>query len=152
HRNELRREKNATLTAAKAELAKLARDRRNLVQAIKDGVPAAELKVDLARIAARREKLEALVNGAEEETVLLHPNMGAYYRSQVAALAEALNAAENRVEAAEIIRSLVDRITLTPNALGTLTIDLYGDLAGILSLATNENGPLGKSDPSQDKV
>jgi hypothetical protein len=31
-------------------------------------------------------------------------------------------------------------------------MDLYGDLAGILALAANENGPLGKSDPSQDKL
>src|SRR5690606_6720607 len=82
----------------------------------------------------------------------LHPNMAAYYREQVAALAEALAAEENRAEAADLLRSLVDRIELTPNADGRLDIDLYGDLAGILTLATNANGPLDESDPSVQQV
>ncbi len=42
---------------------------------------------------------------------LLHPNMAGYYRAQVANLTKALNAEENRAEAADLIRSLVDRIT-----------------------------------------
>ena len=60
-RNALRGAKNAQLAAARTELAKLAKDRDRLVQAIKDGVPGAEVKDDLARIAARREELEALL-------------------------------------------------------------------------------------------
>ena len=60
---------------AKAELGKLAKQREHLIQAIKDGVPAAEVKDDLARIAARREELETLLAGTKEEPVLLHPNM-----------------------------------------------------------------------------
>jgi site-specific DNA recombinase len=32
------------------------------------------------------------------------------------------------------LRSLVDRIELRPNQQGKLEIDLYGDLAGILTL------------------
>lgn len=152
HLNRLRGEKNATLAAAKAELGKLAKARENLIQAIKDGVPASEVKDDLARITARREELEALLADTKEEPVLLHPNMAGYYREQVAALAEALTAEENRAEAADLLRSLIEWIELTPNAEGKLEIDLYGDLAGILALAANENRPLGKSDPLQDKV
>ena len=145
-------EKNAKLIGAKAELKKLAKERENLIQAIKDGVPASEVKEDLSRVAARREELEPTLNGQEEEAILLHPNMAAFYRQQVAALAEALNADENRAEAADIIRSLVDRITLTPNDEGKLEIDLYGDLAGILSLAANANRPLDASDPCVQQV
>jgi DNA invertase Pin-like site-specific DNA recombinase len=147
YRNKLHMEKNATLIAAKAELEKLARNKANLIQAIKDGVPASEIKDDLARITARREELESLLTGTQEEPVLLHPNMAEFYRRQVADLAQALNADENRAEAADLIRSLVDRITLTPNAENKLEIDLYGDLAGILSLAANKNRPLDASDP-----
>src|SRR5690606_15145271 len=102
HLNRLRGEKNATLTAAKAELGKLAKARENLIQAIKDGVPASEVKDDLVRITARREELEALLADTKEEPVLLHPNMAGYYREQVAALAEALTAEENRAEAADL--------------------------------------------------
>ena len=147
--NAARHEKNASLIAAKAELEKLATEKGNLVQAIKDGVPAAEVKDDLARNAARREELEALIGGTAEEPVLLHPNMAAYYRGEVAALADALNADENHAEAAEIIRSLVE---LTPNTDGKLDIDLYGDLAGILALAANKDAPLDKSDASVQQV
>jgi DNA invertase Pin-like site-specific DNA recombinase len=135
HINKLRGEKNASLGAARSELAKLARQREKLIEAIKDGVPASEVKGDLDRIIARREELEALLSGTKEEPVLLHPSMAGHYRVQVARLAEALAAKENRGDAADILRSLVDRITLTPNAQGKLDIDLFGDLAGILSLA-----------------
>jgi hypothetical protein len=34
--------------------------------AIKDGVPAAEIKDDLAHIAARREELGSIINGTDE--------------------------------------------------------------------------------------
>jgi site-specific DNA recombinase len=115
-------------------------------------VPAAEIKDDLARIAARREELEALIEGTTEEPVLLHPNMAAHYRIQVANLAQALTAEENRAEAADLLRSLVDRIELTPNDQGKLEIDLYGDLAGILSVAANKDRPLEASDPSVQQV
>ncbi|MGI9505021.1 MAG: hypothetical protein ACR2RE_18400 [Geminicoccaceae bacterium] len=62
------------------------------------------------------------------------------------------NAEENRAEAAEVIRSLVDRIIMTPNDKGQLEIDLHGDLAGILSMATNKDKPLEESDPPVQQV
>ena len=49
---------------------------------------------------------------------------------------------------ADLLGSLIDRIELIPNSAGQLDIDLYGDLAGILGLAANKNGPLDESDPS----
>ena len=152
HMNRLRSEKNASLAAARSEREKLARDRERLIQAIKDGVPATEVKDDLARIAARREELDALLEGTSEQPVLLHPNMAMHYRAQVARLADILNAERNRAEAADLLRSLIDRIVLTPTAEGKLEIDLKGDLAGILTLATNRNRPLEASDPSVQQV
>ena len=152
HLNVLRNEKNASLIVAKAELTKLAKERENLIQAIKDGVPASEIKDDLARITARREELEELLDGTKEEPVLLHPGMAGHYRKQIARLAAALNDDENRAEAADLIRSLVDRIVLTPNDQDKLDISLFGDLAGILSMATNKDRPLDKSDPSVQQV
>lgn len=152
HLNRLRGEKNASLAAARAESDKLARDRERLIQAIKDGVPAGEVKNDLARIAARRDELMAQLDGNAEEPVLLHPNMAAHYHAQVARLAEALTDEQNRAEAADLLRSLLDRIELTPNDQGRLEIDLYGDLAGILTLAGNKKRPLEASDPSVQQV
>ena len=58
--------------------------------------------------------------------------MARCYRTEVTALVDALNDEARRDEAAELIRSLVDRIVLTPdpNSKGLL-IDLHGDLARI---------------------
>ena len=58
--------------------------------------------------------------------------------------ADALTAEETRAEAADLLRALIDRIELTPNEESKkLEIDLYGDLAGILTLARNrKDGPL----------
>jgi site-specific DNA recombinase len=110
--NRLRMEKNASLCSAREELARLIRQRENIIQAIKDGVPAAEVKDDLACIVERRQGLETLLATAKEEPVLLHPNMAAQYHQQVANLAQVLNRKENRGEAADILRSLIDRIEL----------------------------------------
>jgi site-specific DNA recombinase len=52
----------------------------------------------------------------------------------VAALERALADPAIKAEAAETIRSQIERITLTPNAEGTLDIQLRGDLARILEL------------------
>src|SRR5205807_2686231 len=105
--NKLRTEKNASLGAARGELARLSKQRENIIQAIKDGVPASEVKDDLTGIALRREELETL-----------------------------------------LVRSLVDRIELRPNQLGKLDIDLYGDLAGILTLAGKKDRPFDQNDLS----
>jgi hypothetical protein len=144
--------KNASLIAARGELARLTKQRENIIQAIKDGVPATEVKDDLARLVTRREELEALLAGTKEEPVLLHPSMAAEYRRQVANLAQVLSREENRGEAADILRSLVDRIELRPNQRGKLEIDLYGDLAGILTLAGKKDRPLNQNDQSVQQV
>ena len=84
--------------------------------------------------------------------MLLHPNMAAQYRKQVANLAQVLNREENRGEAAALLRSLVDRIELRPNQQGNLELDLYGDLAGILTLAGKKDRPLDQNDRSVQQV
>ena len=152
HMNRLRTERNASLGAARGELARLAKQRENIIQAIKDGVPATEVKDDLARVVMRREELQTLLAGTKEEPVLLHPIMAAEYHRQVANLAQVLNQEENRPEAADILRSLVERIELRPNKQGKLEIDLYGDLAGILSLAGKKDRPFDQNDLSFQQV
>jgi site-specific DNA recombinase len=53
-----------------------------------------------------------------------------------------------RLEAAEIVRKLIDRIELKPvvrQGRKTLSISLYGPLAGILAMATKAKAPLDES-------
>ena len=50
------------------EAAALTKHRENIIQAIKDGVPAAEVKDDLARIAMRREELQSQITPPRPKT------------------------------------------------------------------------------------
>ncbi len=154
--NKLAMQHNAAITGWKTELEKLERKRQRLVRAITDdGVPGSAVKDDLVQIGERREELEQLLDQSEEVSVLIHPNMGERYRQEVTALVSALNEDEGRTEAATLLRSLIEEIRLTPNPeWDDLTIDLFGDLAGILSMATNKDRSLFESDPYlvQDKL
>jgi site-specific DNA recombinase len=81
--------------------------------------------------------------------------MAAYYCDKVAQLREALSG-NGQAEATDLIRKLIDRIVLTPvedeKGRKTLSIDLHGHLAGILSLATKAKKPLGESGLSVESI
>jgi site-specific DNA recombinase len=66
--------------------------------------------------------------------------MAGYYRRQVASLHGLLERGPEieRMKATEMLRSLISAIVLTPDDTG-LAIDVQGDLAGILAIATAEN-------------
>ena len=134
--NRLRLNHRATLTAAEREIERIEVRRKKLVQSIMDGVPASEVRDELTANAARREELKARLAAADAPPPLLHPEMAELYRAKVSTLAQALERQETRVEATEALRGLVDAIILTP-ADGELRIELKGNLAAMLSAATN---------------
>ena len=69
------------------------------------------------------------------------PNMAIRYREQVTTLVTALNNEESRPEAAELLRSLIDKIVLIPGRNGEkLAINIFGDPAGILNIAQDKRG------------
>ena len=69
----------------------------------------------------------------------MHPNMARLYQKQVSKLIETLNVPEHRAEAADVVRSMVEKIVLTPDVgENRLVSDLHGSLAGILGMATKE--------------
>ena len=87
------------------------------------------------------------LSNADTPPPLMHPNMAGYYREQVSKLRDALDHPDNRTEAADILRTLIDRIELKPvlvEGKKTLAIDLHGHLAGILSLANKAKGGIGE--------
>jgi hypothetical protein len=69
------------------------------------------------------------------------PEPGGDYRQKVTDLHQALQREGSRAEAAEILRDLIEEITLTPGN-GELRIDLRGELAGILRLASGSKKPI----------
>jgi site-specific DNA recombinase len=146
--NALSRDRNAAREGAKAELDRINRDLDRLVQALLDGTPARTVKDRMAQVEARKDVLEAHLAQGEDVKVAMHPSMAGRYRERVANLRAALTDEKRKAEAAEIMRTLIDKVELTPvcrEGKETLSITLHGDLAGILGLAAKAKGPLGRA-------
>jgi hypothetical protein len=122
---------------------------------VKDGGPIEAIVEDMKRLEARKTELKDRLANAEEPPPLLHPNMAEIYRQRIAALYENLQNDDEKAEAAEVFRTLVDQVTLVPDE-AELAIVLRGDLAAILRFAANkknrdvlsEAGVLGALPPS----
>tara|TARA_R110002072_G_scaffold275053_1_gene436163 strand:+ start:43 stop:426 length:384 start_codon:yes stop_codon:yes gene_type:complete len=83
-----------------------------------------------------------LLDGKIERPSLFEPGIAARYKREVKRLIESLNSSEHREEAFELLRSMIEAIVLTPSEeRGMPIIDLVGDLAGILSVASGRDKP-----------
>ncbi|MEM6550447.1 MAG: recombinase family protein [Pseudomonadota bacterium] len=140
HLNRLRMEKNAARAGYEAELTRLAKRERRMIDAICEGFASPQLKADMDALLDRRKELNELLDTTEEAPVLLHPNMAMEYRTQVANIVSGLKSDKTQRQAKETIRSLIDRVVLHPDPNGDgLLIDLHGDLAGIMRIAKNRD-------------
>jgi site-specific DNA recombinase len=150
--NQLRSQQRKTISKQKAELSRLDKERANIIQAIKDGIPAELIKDDLEQISQKQEKLKKLIETESHQVrPLIHPAMALRYRKTVTELRRSLKGGQAS-QAKEHVRALIEKIVLTPKEGGKeLSIDLYGDLAGILKLAS-ENKLLNKSGPVNKKA
>ena len=135
--NALRSQQQATLKKHEAELAKLDKEKANIIQAIKDGMPAEFLKDEMEDITAKQSELKALITIEGKDTKpILHPSMALRYRRAISGLRKALKSGKAS-EAKQHVRALIDKIVLTPTEdRKDFSIDLYGDLAGILKIAS----------------
>ena len=148
--NRLRSEAGAERDAVKSELARINRELDRLVQALMDGVPSARVKDKLGELKSRKKVLEARLSETREDNVRVHPNMATYYRKKVGDLRSALTG-DHFHETAEIIRSLIEEILLTPvekEGRKSLSINLNGDIASILALAAKAKAPMMKATPA----
>lgn len=146
--NRLRASSQSSRASKEAELAKTNHALERLVQALIDGAPASTVKDKMAELEARKAQLESDLNAAPAPQPTLHPNMSIIYHSKVSNLADALNKPDVRCEAAEALRALIDHVVLTPSAEG-YDIDLHGDLAGILALASAQNAKTAVADVAE---
>ena len=140
HLNILHREQNAMQMRYRRELDTLAKERENLIQAIKDGIPAVRVKDDLERVSIRQEEIEKILQEDHAIKPIFLPAMASRFYQSIRNLRDALNQESSRAEASQHLRALVERIVLTPKdgEKKGLAIDLYGDLAGILNMATHK--------------
>jgi hypothetical protein len=85
------------------------------------------------------------------DTPDIHPNVADIYRRKVARLAEALNHPAERDEAADAIRSLIERVTLIPGAKrGQVDATLHGEFGAILQWIEHRESAEYKNTPGAD--
>ena len=131
----------ARCTEAEARVSELDKVRRQIgrmVDAIADGTPVAALRDRLDTLEARRLELEAETATTASPAPRLHPNLAAVYREKVATLIEALGS-EDGAEARELVRGLVEHITLYPEGTSQ-RVEVRGELAEILALSQGARG------------
>ncbi|MBT3022027.1 MAG: recombinase family protein [Candidatus Thiodiazotropha sp. (ex Lucina aurantia)] len=140
HMNEMIAAQHAEVKQHKSNMAKLAKEKQNIIEAIKRGIDPDLVKDELEALKAREADLEAKLEvSGHEPKPFIHPAMASRYHAEVKALTHALKESQAG-QAAEHIRTLIEKVVLSPKAdEDALQIDLYGDLAGILTIATEGN-------------
>lgn len=151
--NRLRMEGRATIDTAMAEKKKIERELEKILDLyLKDALSVDMVKERSKKLEARKKELEDILAEAEEPPPLLHPNMAHHYRAQVEELYTALQEdfEARRMEATDVLRSLVKEIVLTPDPeSGELLIEVRGDLAGILGISLERKKPAGEAGCAQ---
>ena len=132
--NRLNRERRSSGDAWKAELVKIEKQIRGIIEAIKAGMFHESMKAEMDTLEARKEELNSLLADAPEDTPDILPSASAIYAKKVSALTKALNRKEERQEAAETLRGLIEKISLTPGPeRGEIYATLHGELGTILN-------------------
>ena len=138
--NRLNRERRASGSNDRRELAEVTGKIKTMIAAIEDGGYVRGMSDRLRELEARQDELnERLAVPADVPDI--HPNIAAVYRRKVARLAEALADPRDRDEAAAAIRGLIERIELTPGPKrGEMHATLHGDLGTIIEWAAADTG------------
>ena len=132
--NRLNRERRSSGDAWKAELVKIEKQIRGIIEAIKAGMFHESMKAEMDTLEARKTELSTLLADAPEDTPDILPSASAIYAKKVSALTKALNRKEERQEAAETLRGLIEKISLTPGPeRGEIYATLHGELGTILN-------------------
>ena len=140
--NFLRMEGRAAIDGAASEIKRIDRELDRLVDVILKGGAADRINKTMVELETRKTELEAVLANADAPPPLLHPEMAGFYHQQVEKLHSAPQdeIEAKRLEATEILRSLVDEIILTPTE-DEMLIEVRGDLAGILAVSLKRKKP-----------
>ena len=136
---ELQRHALGNQARLQRDLAETERRLEGVFRAIENGAWNPSLSGRLGDLEARKADLQRQLQAARNPTpcVRLTHDAAVIYRTKVGDLEASLNAPDIRLEAAEALRSLIERVVLTPEASSPdgLAAELHGALATILALA-----------------
>jgi len=135
--NRQRREDEALHEDKRRELSAIKRQLGGLIDAIADGLRAPGLQQRLDDLEGRRIEIEKSL-AAPTTPVRLHPNLAEIYRRQVEQLQNSLSQPEIRDEAVQILRGLIERVSIKPAKDG-MEIEIVGEIAKMVELGTEPN-------------
>jgi site-specific DNA recombinase len=133
-----RREDDALQEVQGRELANLRRKLNGLIDAIADGLRAPGLQQRLDELEARRQEIEQDLAASPATPLRLHPNLAQVYRQKVEQLQRALDDPEIRDEAVQILRGLIEYVSIGPIENG-LEIEIVGEIAKMVELGIETN-------------
>jgi site-specific DNA recombinase len=116
------------------QLERINRKLDGLYEAIADGLRTPGLKAKLEELERSKEDYEREVSTAPAPAPVLHPNLASLYRRKVQNLNASLNIPDCRTEAAEIIRGLIDSISVRRND-DDIEIELVGEITNMIEVA-----------------
>ena len=99
------------------------------------GFRASGLQAKLDDLEQSKARLQSEIDGAPTPSPRLHPNLAELYRKKVASLQDALVDPATKTEALEILRGLIDRLSVSAGENG-FTIELVGEIANMVRLST----------------
>jgi len=137
----LRRERNRQRQTQQKELAKVQRSIDRCLDFIINGDGAMDtVRQKLTDLERSKANILRFMNQDTPQTkVESHPNIGQLYQRRVEQLSHLLNDDSSQQEAVTIIRSLIDRIEITPGEKrGQPQVQLVGGLAAILEFSVTK--------------
>ncbi len=129
--------------AATDRLAVVAQEIDNLAANMLTGVASPTLLKLLAEREAEKARLEGRLHAPtmvkSSATILPHPALLRLFEEKVAALRETLNAGTVRGEAAEILSTLIESVTIYPDGPDGPEAEVVAKVANLIAFATTDN-------------
>lgn len=120
-------------------IAQIDRELSRFMQKIAEGLDIPEMHAHMTKLSEEKKAMEAELASLDSNITQMHPNAAMLYHKRIQTLQEKLTSAADdasRMAAAELIRTLVEEIRVLPGEKkGQNTVEITGDLAGILSMA-----------------
>jgi site-specific DNA recombinase len=135
--NKRRQELDRAKIVLEKELGQVSRKLKGLYDAIADGLRTPGLKEQLEELEALQLDLRAQIATAPPPQPRLHPKLADVYATMVRDLHVALSKPATRMEAAQVLRRLVNRITVRVTEHGHV-IQLTGNILYLLTLPGGE--------------
>ena len=138
--NRANHERRASTAGWQTELTRLRKGLKQMLQVIEDGGYTRGMVERMREMEAREDELVALLAAQPQDVPDIHPNVAAIFKHKLKRLAETLNHPEDRQEASEAIRALIEKIVLHPGkGRGEMHATLHGQLGNLLDFAASRD-------------